>query len=118
MTDNNYQHTIGLKITEREVNAKILMYLKKETKLGLSEIKNKVNKGDFIFLFDATNDKGLWKINAAKRVLAQSGLTPRLYLDNREKESTFFDNLERTYRESARESGLTEEDIDALYWDV
>ncbi len=118
MNDNSYEFTIGLKIKENEVSAKTLMYLKKETKLGLNELKNKIAKGDYIFLYEASNDKGLWKINSAKRELSKQGATVQLFLNDREEESVFFDNLEKRNREISAEVGLTDEDIDDLYWDV
>lgn len=116
--NNNNKLTIGLKIAENKVNAKTLMYLKKETSLGLSDIKRKLADGDYIFLYEATNDKGLWKINRVKKELAQQGITVRLFLNDEEEESYIFDNIEKRNREIAHEVGLTDEDIDSLYWDV
>ena len=100
MNNKNYEHTIGLKIKEDVVDTKTLMYLKKETLLGVSEIKNKIKEGDYVFLFNATNDKGLYKINAAKNELIKQGINVQLFLDDKEETSTFFDNLENSYRQT------------------
>ena len=91
------------------------MYLKKETSLGLSEIKDRLKCNDYIFLYELDNDKGLKKINVVKRELAKQGLTVQLFENDEEENPELFDNLEEMHREIALSVGLTDEDIDSLY---
>ena len=111
----DYEHTIGLKIKEREVDAKNLMFLKEEAHQSISEIKNRIATGDYIVEYGFGDDKGLHHINVLKKELARRGLTVLLYEDDEEQESYLFDNLEESHRQTAYDVGLTDEDIDMLY---
>ncbi len=99
----------GLKIAEREVDAKTLMYLKKETSLSLSDIKDRLKRGDYILLYELDNDKGLHHINVLKKELAKRGFTALLFENDEEEESYLFDNLEETYRQISDQCDLIRE---------
>ena len=111
----DYEHTIGLKIKEKEVDAKNLMFLKEEAHQSISEIRNRIATGDYIVEYGFGDDKGLHHINVLKKELARRGLTVLLYEDDEEQESYLFDNLEESHRQTAYDVGLTDEDIDMLY---
>ena len=111
----DYEHTIGLKIKEKEVDAKNLMFLKEEAHQSFREIKNRIATGDYIVEYSFGDDKGLHHINVLKKELARRGLTVLLYEDDEEQESYLFDNLEESHRQTAYDVGLTDEDIDMLY---
>ena len=78
----DYEHTIGLKIEEKEVDAKNLMFLKEEAHQSISEIRNRIATGDYIVEYGFGDDKGLHHINVLKKELARRGLTVLLYEDD------------------------------------
>lgn len=115
MEIKDYEHTIGLKVKERAINAQGIMFLKNETKLSISELKKRIENGDYILKFGLGDSKGLRHINVLKKELKDRGLTVKLYEDDKEVESSIFDNLEEMDREICRQVGLTDDDIDCLY---
>ncbi len=112
---NDYEHTIGLKIQEREIDARNIMFLKKETKLSISDLKEHIASGDYILKYRLGDTKGLRHINVLKKELKDRGLTVELYEDDKEEESYIFDNLEEMDSEICRQVGLNDDDIDYLY---
>ena len=66
---NDYEHTIGLKIQEREIDARNIMFLKKETKLSISDLKEHIASGDYILKYRLGDTKGLRHINVLKKEL-------------------------------------------------
>ena len=115
MDIKDYEHTIGLKIQERAINAQGIMFLKNETKLSISELKKRLDNGDYILKYGLGDSKGLQHINGLKKALKDKGLTVKLYEDDKEVESYIFDNLEEMDREICHQVGLTDDDIDYLY---
>ncbi len=112
---NDYQHTIGLKIKERDVDAKNLMFLKKEANLSVSDTKNRIANGDYILQYGFGDDKGLHHINILKRELAERGLTVLLFEDDKEQSSPLFDNLEELHKQISNDVGLSDDDEDFLH---
>lgn len=115
MNINDYEHKLGLKIKEKNIDATTIMFLKKETNLSISEIKKRVSAGDYLLEYGLGDDKGLHHINTIKKDLANIGLTVRLFEDDKERKSNFFDNLEEMHKQIALETGLTDEDFKFLY---
>ena len=89
--------TIGIKLTANKIPAKASMAIKKATNLPLGDIKQRAEKGDYIFECSVVDDEGLKLINSLKRELQSLGVEFKLFEAEREVDSTLFDNLEELY---------------------
>ena len=102
--EQNYIHTLGLKVKSSKVDAKGLYCIKKMTGLSLKIIKEKVERKDYLLLVNACELEDICKINSLKRELLDIGIKVVLYRDNEEKTSEYFDNIERRASEIGQES--------------
>ena len=102
MKKQEYEHTLGLKI-DGEIDAKTIYYIKKETDLSLSEIKQKVKNNDYILESIVGDFPSLQHINRMKRKLSDMGASCRLFQDDEEQTSEFFDNIEQRHIEISKE---------------
>ena len=101
--------TLGMKLPIRVVPAEVLMAIKKETGMSLSEIKRRISEDEYIFECPVVDDDGLRFMNRFKRVLSERfGIVPRLFEGDREEPSESFDNLEALHRENERQMGYEE----------
>ena len=102
--NKDYQHSIGIKIDDSEVKAKVLFCVKNTTSLSLSVAKQKISEDEYLMLIDAANLEDVKKINAFKRELSELGVETTMFLDDEEQVPEYFDNWEQTCEEISRES--------------
>ncbi len=99
----SYEHTLGIKV-EESINAKAVYYIKQQTGLSLTQIKEKIKENDYIFEVIVGDLEGLQKINRMKVELDKLDAICHLFQDDEEKSSQFFDNIEQRGIEIAQES--------------
>lgn len=96
------EHTLGLKVSDQDLEPKALYCIKKATNLSLSEIKKKISEGDYLQLTEAGEIEELQNINRLKRELAKFGIAVKLYQDDEEESYEYFDNIEKRTIEIAQ----------------
>ena len=99
MNIKNLNETIGIKINTTQVEAKVLMYLKKKTGRSISEIKRTLNEYDYVFQCECCDDEGLHLINQMKLELKSLGADVTLFELGHEVPSNMLDNLEKMHQE-------------------
>ena len=99
MAEINYEEMLGIKIGNCDVDAHMLVHIKKMTGDSIHEIKNHIEADDYIFKCDICDDDGLHQINVMGKELVEMGAKVVLYQCGREVSSTMLDTLEETYKE-------------------
>ena len=99
----DYQHSIGIKIDDSEVKAKVLFCVKNATSFSLSVAKEKISENEYLMLVDATDLDEIRKINAFKRELSELGVETTMFLDDKEQIPEYFDNWVQTCEEASKE---------------
>jgi hypothetical protein len=99
-----HEHTFGLKIANDKLNAKTLYCIRKATGLSLSDIKQKISDNDYLMLIVAGDTEGIQNINKLRNELTNFNVAIRLYQDDKEKSSEYFDNIEQTWIDIKKES--------------
>ena len=75
---------VGIRISGEELNARTLGVIRRETRLSISEIQSRAEKGRFICECDETNDEGIEQIISLYEKLAKLDCNPTLYEDGAE----------------------------------
>ena len=93
------EDTIGLIIKQPCSVAKCVSILRKYNPLSISEYKNAIESGEYVFYCDYTDDSGLRKLRRCYDELKKAGLTVEIYEQGNLTTREFISNLLGTYHE-------------------
>ena len=101
-----------IKISGREISPRALMFIKKKTNQSIAEVKTKINGEESFFSCALNDNKSLSVIiNIGEYFQAENIAFETLY-NGRVEDFAVLKNVLNSHRETAREVGLDEEDID------
>ena len=98
--------TNGIKIITPSLPAKAIAYIRKATGLSISEIKLRVQSGDYLIQKDLSDDKGLLAMITLANSLSEYGVEVEFYQADYKRPLEFMKNVYESHRDTASEMGL------------
>ena len=100
--------TFEIQLSQTEIPAKALMYIKQKTGLSLAEIKKSAEMNQSFFGCELSDDKNLALIIEIHEKLNSMGVSNALLEDGKVESLELFKNILDSHRETAHEIGLDE----------
>ena len=104
--------TFEIKISGREISPQVLMFIKKNTNQSISEVKRKISNEEPFFCCGLNDNKSLSTIIDIGEYLQTESISFKTLYNGRIEDLSVLKNVLNSHRDTAREVGLDEDDID------